>query len=103
MPMLISQLISGLAWMFRTRLGTWVAGGLAWFGLSWATHRFAVEPFIEGMEEKVRATSVGGDWGPVLVAYLGIMKFDQACTMIASAVAAKFAVGAAKAFLVKRT
>lgn len=103
MPFLISQLISGLAWLFRSRLGTWVAGGLAWFGLAWATHEFAVQPWIDNMKEHTQSVGVGGDWGPVLIAYLGIMKFDQACTMIASAVAAKFAVGAAKAFLVKRT
>lgn len=99
---LLSGLISGLAWVFRTRLGSWTAGALAWFGLSWATHEFAVEPWIDSMRQHMQSGVPGGEWGGVLVAYLGIMKFDQACTMIASAVAAKFAIGAAKAFLVKR-
>lgn len=100
---LLNSLVSGLAWVFRTRIGQWAAAALAWFGLSWATHEFAVEPWIDNMTELTQTgTSVGGEWGGVLVAYLGIMKFDVACTMIASAVAAKFAVGAAKAFLVKK-
>lgn len=99
---LISGLLSGLAWTFRSRIGTWIAGGLAWFGLSWATHEFAVQPWIDNMMNQTRSGAGGGEWGGVLIAYLGIMKFDQACTMIASAVAAKFAIGAAQAFLVKR-
>lgn len=99
---LLSGLVSGLAWVFRSRLGTWIAGALAWFGLSWATHEFAVEPWIDNMTQYTQGGAGGGEWGAVLVAYLGIMKFDQACTMIASAVAAKFAIGMAKAFLVKR-
>ena len=41
--------------------------------------------------------------GALVMSYAGIMKFDVACTMIASAVTAKFAVGAAKTFLTKRT
>ena len=105
MPLLapiLSALVSGLSWLFRSRLGTWIAGALAWFGLSWATHEFAVQPWIDNMTDHTRSGLPGGEWGSVLVAYMGIMKFDQACTMIASAVAAKFAIGAAKAFLVKR-
>lgn len=98
---LLSALVSGLAWMFRTRIGQWVAAALAWFGLSWATHEFAVEPWIDNMKD-FTMTGTGGEWGSVLIAYLGIMKFDVACTMIASAVAAKYAVGSARAFLVKK-
>lgn len=103
MPFLISQLVSGLAWMFRSRLGTWAAGAMAWMGIAWATHEFAVEPWIENLKEHTQSGIPGGEWGAVLVAYLGLMKFDEACTMIASAVAAKFAVNAARAVLVKRT
>jgi len=103
MPFLISSLLSGAAWLFRSQLGTWLVAALGWFGLAWATHKFAVEPWIDNMRQHLQSGTPGGEWGSVLVAYAGLMKFDQACTMIASAVVAKFAVKAAKAFLVKRT
>jgi len=55
------------------------------------------------MEQAMRAGAPGGEFGALVVAYAGIMKFDVACTMIASAVTAKFAVGAVKTVLTKRT
>lgn len=103
MPMLISSLLAGLAGLFRSRLGTWAVELLAWFGIAWATHEFAVEPWLENMKNNLQGGTPGGEWGAILIAYAGLMKFDQACTMIASAVATKFAVSAARAVLVKRT
>jgi len=103
MPILISSLLSGLAWVFRSQLGSWIVAGMTWLGIAWATHEFAVEPWLENLRNHVGGATPGGEWGAVLVAYAGLMKFDQACTMIASAVATKFAVTAARAVLVKRT
>ncbi|WP_313475568.1 DUF2523 family protein [Stutzerimonas kunmingensis] len=103
MPLFLSGLLSGLAGLFRSRLGTWSVEVLAWLGIAWATHEFAVEPWLDNMKDHLQGGTPGGEWGAILIAYAGLMKFDQACTMIASAVATKFAVNAARAVLVKRT
>ncbi len=103
MPMLISTLLTALAALFRSKWGPWVAEVMVWLGISWATNEFLVDPWISQMEDAMRAGAPGGEWGALVVSYAGIMKFDVACTMIASAVTAKFAVGAAKTFLTKRT
>ncbi|HEL5042550.1 TPA: DUF2523 domain-containing protein [Stenotrophomonas maltophilia] len=103
MPMLISTLLTALAALFRSKWGPWVAEAMVWLGISWATNEFLVDPWITQMEQAMRAGAPGGEWGALVVSYAGIMKFDVACTMIASAVTAKFAVGAAKTFLTKRT
>lgn len=103
MPLLISSLISGLAWLFRSQVGSWIVAAMAWLGIAWATHSFAVEPWLDNLRNNMQGGSPGGEWGSVLIAYAGLMKFDQACTMLASAVATKFAVGAARAVLVRRT
>lgn len=103
MPWLISSLLTGIAALFRSKWGPWVAEVMVWLGISWATNEFLVEPWVRQMEQSMRAGAPGGELGATLMAYAGIMKFDQACTMIASAVTAKFAVGAAKTFLTKRT
>ncbi|MGF0666547.1 DUF2523 family protein [Stenotrophomonas maltophilia] len=103
MPMLLSTLLSGLAGLFRSKWGPWFVEAMAWLGISWATNEFLVQPWIDQMEQAMRAGAPGGEWGALVIAYAGMMKFDVACTMIASAVSAKFAVGAAKTFLTKRT
>lgn len=103
MPILISSLLSGIAWLFRSQLGTWLVAAMAWLGIAWATHEFAVEPWIENMQQQIGGGTPGGEWGAVLIAYAGLMRFDQACTMIVSAVATKFAVNAARAVLVRRS
>ncbi|WP_425518276.1 DUF2523 family protein [Stenotrophomonas indicatrix] len=102
MPLLIASLLSGLAALFRSQIGTWVVTALAWLGLAWATHEFAVQPWIDNMRAQMTGATPGGEWGSVLMAYAGLMKFDQACTMIASAVVTKFGVNAARAVLVRR-
>ncbi|EMR0605411.1 MULTISPECIES: DUF2523 family protein [Stenotrophomonas] len=103
MPWLISSLLTGLAGIFRSKWGPWVTEAMVWLGLSWATNEFLVDPWIQQMEQAMRAGAPGGEFGALVVAYAGIMKFDVACTMIASAVTAKFAVGAVKTVLTKRT
>lgn len=98
---LISGLLTGLGWLFRNRIGQWVTGAMVWAGLAWATHEFAVEPWMDLLEQK--AGQVGsGQLAQAALQWFGLLQFDTACTMLASAVAAKFAVGQARAFLVKR-
>lgn len=100
---LLSGLVTALSWLFRNRIGQWVAAALVWLGLSWATKEFAVDPWINQLEASMQPGAIGGgNLAEAAVAWIGVLRFDDACTMIASAVVAKFAVGAAKAFLVKR-
>lgn len=101
MPIFISSLLSALAALFRSRIGAWFAAAMVYLGVALATHEFVVDPWIDDLTRYTNGSTVGGEWGPTLVAYAGVMKFDVACTMIASAVVAKYAVGAAKAFFVK--
>lgn len=101
---LVSALTSGFAWLFRNRLGQWLAAALAWMGLAWATNKFAVQPWVDAMHAHLQTSGVGGgEVGAAMIEYLGLLNFFKACSMIASAVTAKFAANAARAFLVKKT
>lgn len=101
---LLSGLLTGLGWLFRNRIGQWVTAALVWMGLSWATKEFAVDPWIDQLQDAATPGAMGGgDLAQVAVQWMGLLRFDDACTMIASAVVAKYATDAAKAFLVKRT
>lgn len=98
---LISGLLTGLAWLFRNRIGQWIVAALAWAGLAFATQTFAVEPWLDLLEQ--RAGNVGsGQLAQVALQWFGVMQFDKICTMAASAVVARFGMDSARAFLVKR-
>lgn len=96
---LVSSLLSGLSWLFRNRLGQWIVGAMAWMGISWATHEFAIEPWLNLLNAKVG--QVSGQWGAVAFQWLGVMRLDECATMLASAVAAKYGLEAGKVFLKK--
>jgi len=76
---------------------------MAWLGIAWATQSFAVGPWLDNLRNNMQGGSPGGEWGALIIQYAGLMKFDQACTMLASAVTTKFALNSARAFLVKKT
>lgn len=105
MPLLapiVSAILSGLAWLFRNRIGQWIVAALAWMGLAWATTEFAVDPWLDLLEQHVSGVG-GGQLGATALQWFGVLKFDKCCTMIASAVVTKFGMESARAFLVKRS
>jgi len=80
--------------MFSTRLGGWIASALLFFGLSWTTYTFAVEPFRD-----LIAQSMGG--GGQFVAWAGFLGIDRAVTIVLSAIGVKYGVSAAKVALTR--
>lgn len=101
---IMGGLLSGLAWLFRNRLGQWITAAMVWMGLAWATSEFLVQPWVDELEAAMTPGAIsGGDLGAVAVQWMGLLRFDDAATMIASAVVAKYATDAARAFLVKKT
>lgn len=96
---LLSALLSGIAWLFRNRIGQWIAAALAWFGLSIAVNEFAIQPWLDMM--RMHMGQVTGQWGAVALDWFGVMRLDICASMVASAVAAKYGLQAGKAFLTK--
>lgn len=99
---IISGVASGLMWLFKNRLGQMLTGILVWFGVSMASYKLGVEPFIEQVESMAQSGGGGGQFAATAMAWLGVLKFDVALTMIISAVAAKHAVNAGRVFFKRR-
>lgn len=95
MPMLVGWLVAGIAWLFRSQLGQFIVAAMAWIGISFAVNEFAVEPFLDALQMHVQDIGTAGPYAAVALAWFGVLKFDVACTMIGSAVAIKYATGAA--------
>lgn len=105
MPLLAGWLVAGFAWLFRSQLGQFIVAAMAWIGISFAVNEFAVEPFLAALQMHVSGIGDAGEFAAAAISWFGVMKFDVACTMIGSAVAIKYATGAAGSAvrLVKRT
>lgn len=95
---IISGVTSGVLWLFKNRIGQMITAVLAWAGITLATYSLGVEPFIDQLESAAQAGAGGGEYAAAALAYMGLMKFDVAITMIISAVAAKHALNAGRVF-----
>lgn len=99
---IISGVVSGVMWLFKNRIGQMLTAVLAWAGVSLAAYKFGVEPFIDHLTGLAQGGAGGGQFAAAALAWMGILQFDKAITMIISAVAAKHAVNAGRMFFKKR-
>jgi len=105
MPAILGWIISGITsavlWLFKNRIGQMLTAVLGWFGVSLASYKFGVEPFIEHLESLATSGMGGGDYAAVALQWMGLLNFDKALTMIISAVAARHAMNAGRVFFRK--
>lgn len=86
----ITKFLDALFWLFRTKSGRFVVSILSWLGLSYGTTTVAVDPLRDyAIQQFNSINSVSGEFGAQAVAWIGVMRFDQAFTMILSALAAR--------------
>lgn len=95
---IISGITSGLLWLFKNRIGQMITAVLAWAGITLATYKIGVQPFLDQLEDYARSGMGGGEYAVVAMQWAGLLNFDKAITMIISAVAAKHAVNAGRVF-----
>lgn len=98
----IAWIVSGLVWVFKNRIGLFIAQALAWAGLTYGTTKVVIEPAIDMLENYMLAMGDGGDLGAAAFQWIGVLKFDVACTMMMSAYVTKLGVQSAKVFLMKQ-
>lgn len=103
MPALIAILVNALRILFMSRLGVMIAGALAWFGLSWGTQKVAIQPAIDTLSSYMNFGAGGGSFASAAIAYMGVLHFDTAVSMIISAFATRNGVKAARAVLLRRS
>lgn len=83
---LIALLVNMIRTMLMIKAGVIVAKILLFFGIQIVTDRYVIDPlldFVRGMID----TGPAGGIGAALVGWAGVLKFDQALSMILSAYA----------------
>lgn len=102
MHVLIGWIVNAFRVLFASRLGAWVAGALAWLGLSFGVQKVAVEPAIEQLRGYMDSLGGSGELAADALAWAGVMNFDIAVTMLISAVAIRRGISAGRVFLKRR-
>lgn len=96
MPGLVAWVISGLTVLFRSKIGSWFAAALLFFGIELATSAFVVEPlrdYVVGAFAGMPATVL--EWA-------GFLQIDRYISIIFSAYVAAFSAGAAGRVFLRR-
>lgn len=101
---IVAAIISGITHMYKTKLGLFIMAAMVWLGINFATIKIAIEPAIELLRQYANGGigSGTGDFGATAVAWLGVLQFDRAITMIISAVVTKHALMKGRLFLFKK-
>jgi hypothetical protein len=102
MPWLVAIIIQALVWVFRSRIGLFILSALAWLGLTYGTQKVVVQPAIEALQGYLTGMGSSSGLGAAAFAWVGVLKFDVACTMMISAITTKLGVGAAKVVLMRK-
>ncbi|MDR7135725.1 hypothetical protein J2X06_002943 [Lysobacter niastensis] len=100
---LVALLVNVMRIMLMAKIGAFIVKALAFFGFTWATNKFAVAPAMDFIRDHMATLNgIGGEYGTLMVQWLGVLRFDQAVSMMLSAYAAAWTIKGAKVFLAKQ-
>jgi hypothetical protein len=102
---LVVPLVTVWGHLVKTRLGLFILTAFAWLGINFGTVTLVLEPAIQtltGLSQELGNGSGGGQYAAVAGAYIGIMQFDRAITMVISAVIIKHSLLKGRLYLFKR-
>ncbi|MCR6687085.1 DUF2523 family protein [Pseudoxanthomonas sp.] len=96
------QVIRGFGWLAKSRGGLFLTTLFVWLGINLGTVKVIVEPTINQLRQFAQSGGSFGEYGPVAMQWAGMLRLDEAITMVISAVVAKHAIMAGRLFLFKR-
>lgn len=99
---IVAGVVSGITYMFKTKLGMFIMGALVWLGLSFGSMALVVQPALDVMYGYLDAAGAVGQYAQYAMKWVGVMNLDRAVTMIGSSIAARHAANAGRMFLFAR-
>ena len=102
MPIL-AWIVEALVWVFRSRVGLIILQILVWMGITYGTQKVVIQPTIDQLKGYMAGMGASTGIGLAAFHWLGVLKFDVACTMIISAYVTRAGVGAAKIAIMKKS
>ncbi|MDC7805226.1 DUF2523 family protein [Luteimonas sp BLCC-B24] len=102
---LVAAIVTGITYMFKTKLGLFVMGAMLWLGINFASMTLVIGPAIDILREYANPGTISGGGAGELaltaVAWLGVLNFDRAITMVLSAIYTRHAVNSARLYLTR--
>jgi hypothetical protein len=96
---IVAALLHGLRVLLMARLGLMVAKVLGFFGLTFVTNKYAVGPLLAQVEGFIAQAGQAGQFGAVAMQWAGLMRFDDALSMVISALGMAFTIKQARVAL----
>lgn len=94
--------VVGIATMWRSRVGQFIALGLLWLGLSIGTYTVAIQPTLDLIGDLMTTNHGTGNVAVAMRQWIGVIKFDIAVSMIVSAYGIRKLAQAGRVFLKRR-
>lgn len=100
---IVAGVVGGITYMFKTKLGLFIMGAMVWLGINFASIKVVVEPAIDLLTGYAESAGSGtGEFGTTAIAWMGVLNFDKAITMVISAIVTKHVLTQGRLFLFKR-
>lgn len=82
---IIAAIMHALRIMLMAKIGAFVLKVLSFFGLAITVNKFAIEPLLDQLEGFISDIGQTGQFGAVAIQWAGLMRWDDALSMIVSA------------------
>lgn len=99
---IVAGVVSGITYMYKTKLGLFIMGAMIWLGINFATIKVVIDPAISLLRGYASSGMGGGEFASMAIAWMGVLQFDKAITMVISAIVSKHAVMQGRLFLFKK-
>ena len=105
MPALIPALVAAMMQVLRVllmaKIGAFIVSALAFFGFTFVVNQYAIEPALSALTGYVSQLGAGGGAMGHAMQWAGVLKFDQAISVIISAYTVAWTIKSAKVWLGK--
>lgn len=81
---IIAAIMHALRIMLMAKIGAFVLKLLSFFGLAIIANEFAIEPLLAQLEGFISEIGATGQWGALAIQWAGLMRVDEALSMLIS-------------------
>lgn len=82
---IIAAIMHALRIMLMAKIGAFVVKLLSFFGLAIVTNKLAIEPLLDQLQGFISQVGQSGQFAAVAIQWGGLMRFDDALSMVLSA------------------
>lgn len=105
MPLLIPALVAALMTVLRVllmaKIGAFIVSALLFFGFTFAVNEYAIEPALDALRNYMTSMGSAGGIAGSAIAWAGVLRFDDAVSVLISAYTTKWTIVSARIWLSK--